>query len=768
MSTIERVCVIGAGVMGAGIAAHVANAGADVILLDVVEDGACNAIDRMKKTDTAPYMHPQIAQRITPGCTQTDLTLIKDCDWVIEAIIEKPDIKQDLYHALQPYLKKGAALSSNTSTLPLKVLVDGLSTDLQRRFMITHFFNPPRYLRLLEIVSGPKTDPTLIERVRNFADIHMGKTVINAKDTPGFIANRIGTFWLHAAVTEAVKQGITVEAADAVLSRPAGVPKTGVFGLLDLVGLDLMPHVLGSFEKALPPDDPFHALGKPPDLLTRMIKDGSTGRKGKGGFYRLTHKNGKKIKEVIDLSSGTYAPAQRPKIQAALAAKKGGLRATLDHDSTDGKYARSVLVPTLAYACALIPEIADDPYSVDQAMKLGYAWKQGPFEMIDKLGADWLAQALQAEGKEVPAFLKSVGSGRFYRTKKQTLQQFNGADYNTIKRSESVLLLEDIKRKGPPLMRNISACVWDLGDGVACLEFTSKMNSLDPFILWMMGKCTREIPKRGFKGLVIHNEGPTFSVGANIAMLLFGAKLRLWPFINAILRWGQNALKGLKYAPFPVVGAPSGMALGGGCEVLLHCDAIEAHSETYVGLVEVAVGIIPGWGGCKELLIRHAHAKGRAGGPMPPVMKSFETIALASVAKSAAQAKEMMFLRPHDSIVMNKDRVLWAAKARVLDMAPTYQPPEPTTLHLPGPTGRVVLELGIADFVKKGVATPHDATIARQLAQVLSGGQTDMLETLTEDQLLKLERNAILTLAKTPQTRARVAHMLTTGRPLRN
>lgn len=768
MSAIEKICVIGAGVMGAGIAAHAANAGAEVVLLDVVEGAAASAITKMKKTEPPPFMHPKSAKLITPGTTGNDLALVKGCDWIIEAIIERPDIKQELYSSLAAYMKADAVLSSNTSTLPLSVLTQGMADDLKRHFMITHFFNPPRYMRLLEIVNSSHTEPDVVERIRAFTDQAMGKSVVDAKDTPGFIANRIGTFWLHAAVTEAIRQGIEVEEADAVLGRPAGIPKTGIFGLLDLVGLDLMPHVLGSFEEALEAEDPFHALGPAPDLLQKMIADGYTGRKGKGGFYRLNTDGGEKVKEVINLKTGDYAPALRPKPEALKASKKEGLRGLITHDSHEGRYARTVLLKTLSYAASLVPEIADDPDAVDRAMRLGYNWKTGPFELIDKIGPSWLANALKADGEEVPTLLTAVGDKNFYQIESGQLQHFTGSNYEPVQRPAGVLLLQDIKRSSQPIFKNMSASVWDIGDGVACLEFTSKMNSLNPFILSMINKAVSDLPSRGFKAMVIHNEGSNFSVGANIAPLLYGAKLRLWPFVRWVLKHGQDTFQRMRFAPFPVVGAPSGMALGGGCEVLLHCDAIVAHSETYIGLVEAGVGIVPGWGGCKELLGRWSESKKRPGGPMPPVMKAFETIAMAQVAKSALEARDFMFLRPKDDIVMNQDRVLAEAKQRALEMARNYTPPEPYELHLPGPTGRTALDLAVRGFISKGAASPHDGVIAGQLGIVLSGGDTDALDSISEDRILELERDAIINLAHTDKTKARVEQMLKTGIPLRN
>ena len=767
-TVIEKIAVIGAGVMGAGIAAHAANAGAHVVLLDVAEGAAENAVNILKKSQPAAFMHPRYVKNITTGTTTDDLDLIKDCDWIIEAIIEKATIKQQLYTSIHRFLKPGAALSSNTSTLPLATLTADMDDDLKRRFLITHFFNPPRYMRLMEIVTGPDTDVKMTRVIQQFCDHQMGKSVVIAKDTPGFIANRIGTFWLHAAVTKAVQQNINVEAADAVLGRPAGMPKTGVFGLLDLVGLDLMPHILSSFEETLEPDDAFHELGQAPELLRNMIKDGYTGRKGKGGFYWLNKKSPVKIKEVIDLKTGTYAPVMRIIPGAAKVAKKGGLKATLEHDSQEGRYARAVLLPTLAYAAHLIPEIADDPFAVDEAMRLGYNWKKGPFELIDEIGTEWFARALKKDGIPVPPLLTAIDDGPFYHVDKGQLQQFTGDNYNPVTRSGGVLLLADIKRLKPPIARNMSSSLWDIGDGVACLEFTSKMNSLNPFILWMVEKAVKQLPKRGFKALVIYNEGANFSVGVNIALLLYAAKLKLWPFVRWILKRGQGAFKKLKFAPFPVVGAPSGMALGGGCEILLHCDALQAHSETYMGLVEVGVGIVPGWGGCKELLCRWASSKKRAGGPMPAIINTFQDIAMAFVSKSAMEAQEHLFLRPHDGITMNRDRVLFDAKNLALELANNYTSPKPQALHLPGPTGHTALALGIHDFIQKGVASKHDGLIGKELARVLSGGATDLLDTVSEDDILDLERAAILTLAGTEKTLSRVEHMLKTGKPLRN
>lgn len=773
MREIRKVAVIGAGVMGAGIAAQVANSGVDVLLLDIVPPDAQDrstvarsALERLLKTKPAALMHKRRAVLIQPGNIEDDLGALAECDWIIEAVVEKLAIKRDLYQKIQKHRAPEAVVSSNTSTLPLAELCEGLPEEFRRHFLITHFFNPPRYMRLLEIVAGPDTDAGALERVRHFTDHRLGKSAVDCKDTPGFIANRLGTFWLQAAVTKAMAQGIGVEEADAVLSRPAGVPKTGVFGLLDLVGLDLMPHILENLRERLPPADPFHELGAAPPLLERMIGAGYTGRKGKGGFYRLDEQGNK---QAISLQSGDYSPARRPRPAALAAGRKGGLKALLEHPSPEGRYAWSVLSSTLAYAAALVPEVAEDIEAVDRAMRLGYNWKYGPFELIDRLGAGWFAGKLRAEGRPVPPLLEQAADRSFYRTGQQTLQ-YLGTDgaYHPVARPPGVLLLADLKRGQKPLMRNRSASVWDIGEGVACFEFRSKMNSLNPLIISLLKKALAALPAQGYKGMVLYNEGENFSVGANIVMLLAGGKLRLWPFIRWVLHDGQKVFNAMKHGAFPVVGAPAGMALGGGCEVLLHCHGLTAHAETYMGLVEAGVGIVPGWGGCKEMLSRWTQAPGAPRGPVAPVIKAFEQIAQAKVSTSAEEAREMQFLRPGDEIVMNRDRVLAAARERVLALSRDFRPPPPEAFRLPGATGRAALSLGVRDFVQKGVATAHDAVIAAELARVLTGGDTDILDELREEDILRLEREAIVRLLHTPQSRARVEHMLKKGKPLRN
>jgi 3-hydroxyacyl-CoA dehydrogenase len=773
---IKRACVIGAGTMGSGIAAQIANAGVPVYLFDIVAKDksdrssiAKDAIAKLLKTDPAPLMSKAAARLITPGNIEDDLDALKDVDWIVEAVVERLDVKQGLFQRLEPKRKKGSIVSSNTSTIPLATLLKGLPDSLQQDFCITHFFNPPRYMRLLEIVGGPTLRKEALAAITDFGDRFLGKTIVHAKDTPGFVGNRIGVFWMQAAVTAALDLGLSVEEADAIMGRPIGAPKTGLFALLDLVGLDLMPHVDKSMAALLKPDDLYMRERREFPLLTKMIAEGYTGRKGKGGFYRLNTEGGKKVKESIDLTTGNYATSERARLESADAAK-GGLQVLVSHPDKGGRYAWRVLSRLLSYAASLVPEIADDILAVDLGMKSGYNWKRGPFEMIDQMGAGWFAERLAAEKMAVPPFLETAAkAGGFYKLENGRLLYLTPqGTYRPVERPEGVLLLADIKRAAKPILKNGSASLWDIGDGIACLEFHSKMNSIDPDTLALVKQSLDHVAKK-MKALVIYNEADNFSVGANIGLALFAANIALWPMIEDLIGQGQAVYKAVKFAPFPIVGAPSGMALGGGCEIVLHCAAVTTHAETYMGLVEVGVGLIPGWGGCKEMLLRWQPGAKDPKGPMPPVAQAFEAISLAKIAKSAAEAKEMRFLREGDTIVMNRDRLLFEAKARALKMlAEGYQPPKPAELRLPGPAGVTALKLAVAGFAAQGKALPHDVTVSAALAEVLSGGNTDMTEIVTEDHVTKLEKKAFLSLLRTDPTLARMEHMLSTGKPLRN
>lgn len=800
-SHIKKVAVIGSGVMGSGIAAHIANSGTPVILLDIVPEGATDrnilakgAVAKLLKTEPAALTHKRNAKRITVGNLEDDIELLSDVDWIIEVVLENLEIKRNLYKKISAVRKPKSIVSSNTSTIPLAHLIEDMPIEFKKHFLITHFFNPPRYMRLLELVTGCETSVEAAEIIREFVDIKLGKGVVVCNDTPGFIANRIGCFWMTVGVIDAMKMGATVEEADAVMSRPVGIPKTGVFGLLDLIGIDLMPLIAAEMSKTLPEDDEFLKIYEEPNLVKHMIADGYTGRKGKGGFYRLNKEDGKKIKEVIDLKTGDYAAAVRPSLESAAVAKSG-LRNMLEHDDIGGKYARSVMLKTLSYSASLVPEIADDITSVDEAMRLGYNWKYGPFELIDRLGCDeksgakWLAEALEADGMEVPELLKTAGDNKFYKTDNSARSFLSTkGEYQPIRIDKNAWMLADKKLGQTPVLKNPSAKLWDIGDGILCLEYVSKMNSVDPMILEMMNKAIALInSEEKYKGLVIGNDSDNFCVGANIGILLFAANVAAWKQIREIIKQGQDTYMALKYAPFPVVTAVSGMALGGGCEILMHSDAVQAHIETYTGLVEVGVGIIPGWGGCKEMLLRNMDDRLKSQGSvakmgrmfsmlspvkslnaMPAISTSFENIATAKVAKSADEARSMLILRDGDEITMNRKRLLSDAKNKCLKLARDYKAPESPTINLPGATAKTALNMAIKSFVKSGKATAHDEVVSKALARVLSGGDTDINKELTEQQLLDLELDIFMELVKEKGTLERLEHMLDTGRPLRN
>ncbi len=775
MQPIRKATVIGAGVMGAGIAAQFANAGVPVTLLDIVPDGAANrnalaegAIAKMLKTEPAPFMSSRAAKLVTPGNIEDHLAQVADSDWIIEAVVERLDVKQSLYRKLDAVRRPGTAVSSNTSTIPLAVLTEGLSDAFKRDFLITHFFNPPRYMRLLEIVTGADTDAQLAEAVGQFADRVLGKSVVRCKDSPGFIANRLGVYWLQVGVVEAIDAGLTVEEADAVIGKPMGIPKTGVFGLIDLVGLDLMPHINASLAKSLAPNDAFQTANRDLPLITKMIADGYIGRKGKGGFYRLNRTaGGGKVKEAIDLTSGAYRPELSRDLPELADASKN-LRALLSSPGKIGRYAWRVLGQTLSYAAGLVPEAADDINAIDEAMRLGYNWQWGPFELIDKLGAGWLAEKLEQDGLAVPGLLRDAKDKTFYRLHEGRRQYLGtDGDYHDVLRPEGVLMLEDVKRVSKPVLRNASAAVWDIGDGVLCFEFTSKSNSLDDQIIALLGKTIALVTEK-YQALVIYNEGQNFSVGANLGLALFAANIAAWSEIEKLVSAGQQTYKALKYAPFPVVSAPAGLALGGGCEILLHSDAVQAHAESYIGLVECGVGLVPAWGGCKEMLSRWSTSGLLPRGPMPAPTKVFETVSVATVSKSAAEAKELQFLRSADGITMNRYRLLADAKTRALKLAENYTPPKPVDLKLPGAAGKLAFTMAAESFHRRGMATDHDMVVADGLAEVLSGGAADLVDVVTEDQLLALERTVFMRLARTAGTLARIEHMLLTGKPLRN
>jgi 3-hydroxyacyl-CoA dehydrogenase len=786
---IRKVAVIGSGVMGSGIAAQIANAGVPVVLLDIVPKEAKDrsvlakgAIEKMLKTEPAPFMHRRNAKLVTPGNLEDDLALLGECDWIIEVVLEDIAIKHKTYEKIAAHRRKGAIVSSNTSTIPLHNLVEPFGPDFARDFMITHFFNPPRYMRLLELVIGKDTRADAVREIREFCDVRLGKGVVECHDTPGFIANRLGVFWMQAALNEAIAQDVPVELVDAVMGKPAGIPKTGVFGLIDLVGIDLMPHLAESMLATLPADDRYRKIHIDHPFIHGMIAAGYTGRKGKGGFYRLKP-GGKKEKEALAIDAARFDESQyRPAQKAAPDPARKTLRAVIDGDDAAGKFARAVMNETLAYAASLVPEIADTIAAVDEAMRLGYNWKQGPFELIDSLGPAQFAQDLKQAGIAVPELLEKLGAGTFYKVEGGRRHYF-GTDgkYHPIERAEGVLLLADFALGHKPVLQNESANVWDIGDGVLCFEHRSKMNTFDDRIFALLEQVVETIGdgKGKYKALVVYNEGPVFSAGANLGLALEMIAQGKWQEVEGFIAKGQEVFEKLKFAPFPYVAAPAGLALGGGCEVLLHADHVQAHAETYCGLVEAGVGLVPSWGGCKEMLLRfRARQRARtqrlwftpANDPMGAPREAFQLIALASVSKSAADAIALGYLRETDGITMNRDRLLFDAKQKALELAKGYAPPEEVEdMRLPGPSGAAALDMAVADMRKSGKATPYDVVVSGHLAQVLSGGETaDWTRPKSERDIILQERHEFMKLLHNEGTIARIKTMLETGKPLRN
>lgn len=795
MTEIKKVAVLGSGVMGSGIAAVMANAGIPVLLLDIVpKEGGRNAlaegaIEKQLKGGAPGFAHPKNARAVTAGNFEDDLGKLAECDWIIEVVIEKLEIKQALYQKIEAVRKKGSIVSSNTSTLPLHVLIQGMPESFQKDFLITHFFNPPRFMKLLEVVKAPGFDAARFAQFCAFADRVLGKEVVPCKDTPGFLANRIGVYWMTVGMLEAIRLGISVEEADAVMGKPLGFPKTGLFGLYDLIGIDLMPLIAKSMLATLPEKDPFRTSYALPGLVEKMIAEGYTGRKGKGGFYRMvTDERGKKKKEVIHLKTGEYHAEAKPKLESVEAAK-AGLAALFTHPDIGGQYASAVMLKTLHYAASLIPEISDDVYSVDAAMVAGYNWKYGPFQLVDRLaaggrtGTDIFAEACEKMGLSVPPIIQAARGKKLYDAPAGIRQQFTmGGSYSPVPIPTGSLLLEDIKLTRKPVKKNASGQFWDLGEGVLCLELTSKMNTWDPENLKLVAEAP-ELVKSGFRALVIGTDAEHFSFGANIGFFMLACNTASWWAISDMIEQGQRGFMGLKYAPFPVVASLSGMALGGGCEILLHSDAVVAHLESYPGLVEVGIGVIPGWGGCKEMLARHievaeASAKAVASGkkpemamptgPMPALSKAFEYISMAKVAGSAQEAQQMLILNARSRVVMNRRRVLAEARSLALELAKDYQPPTPRGYRLPGASGYLALKMAVDNFRASGKATAHDEVVSLALARVLTGGDTDPTQEVSEQQLLDLERELFMELVHTKGTQARIAHMLATNKPLRN
>lgn len=787
---VRKVVVLGAGTMGAAIAAHCANAGLSVDLLDIApEDGDDkNAVvkqgfDRMKKARPAALMSQEVTERMRIGNFDDDFDRIADADWIVEAIIEKLEPKQQLMERVENTAKEDAIISSNTSGIPLHQVAEGRSEGFKKRFLGTHFFNPPRYLKLLEIIPTVDTDDEVVERVRTFGERVLGKGGVIAKDTPNFIGNRIGSFAGMQSVQYAFDNGYGIEEVDAITGPLVGHPKTATFRLNDQVGLDIAVGVAENLYEAVPEDESREQL-KPPQKLHEMLEHDLLGNKSGAGFYKRTKRDGQTVFDVLNLETFEHHPAENPDIPIAKEAwEQGGLGARLRflmdraEDDRHARYLRDTMLPYMAYSARRIPEISDTLEDVDHAMEWGFGHQTGPFRTWDLLGLQRTADQMEDLGIEVAGWVKEMldsGNESFYKEENGREHVYSPIEkeYEPVREDPMYVSLDNLREEGKELARNDSASLLDLGDGVLCLEFHSRGNSIDGGILEMGHRALRELERDDVAGLVVGNEGRNFCVGANIGEIAYAAQNGMLDQVGETIDALHGMVMGFRFAPKPVVSAPRGQTLGGGLEICLHSDRVVAAGETYMGLVEAGVGLIPAGGGTKELARRlispPIHAAASAP-PLPFAQEAFETIAMAKVATSALEAKEMGFLTEDDRVVMNPEHLISAAKREVLDLADGYAPPEHGhNVYATGRAVRTALDIGVKTLQWGHYASEYDGVIAGHAARVLSGGDLTLPQWVTEEYLLKLEKEAFLDLLKNKETQERIGHMLETGKPLRN
>jgi 3-hydroxyacyl-CoA dehydrogenase len=761
-STVKKAVVFGAGSMGAGIAAQFANAGVPVLLLDVASDegrrSAAAEAGVARQLKAGGFMHPSRAELVKAGNIEDDLSGLSEVDWIVEAVIEDLAIKRDLFTRIDAARKPDSIISSNTSTIPLERLVDGQSKTFGESFAITHFFNPPRVMALVEVVAGRATTDRTQRLIREAGEEILGKTLLDCRDTPGFVANRIGCFWIAMAIIEALKAGLPIEEADAIAGRPFRIPASGAFALLDLIGVDLVPHVWGSLQRQLPQTDLLwsYDLNAQP-LIQRMIRENRIGRKGDGGFYRLVKSGATRGREVLDPATFDYHPERT----ANPTSSKGiDLRGLCESEGAAGRFAWRLLSRTVLYASTVAPEIANTVADIDLGMRLGYGWAEGPFEMADRLNAAWIAERLKAGGETVPPLLaKAVDTG-FYTLDGSALT--TAAPFPSRKSPHSSRPLAGLKLR--TVFENNGAVLSDIGDGVLCLEHKTNMAVYDEHVFAAIGVALDETPK-AFRALVIGSDHPrAFSCGADLSYFFRLVNAGDFSGLEAFLLNGQERFLGLKYAPFPVVAAAFGLALGGGCETLLHVHEIVAHAELNAGMPEASRGILPGWGGCTQMAARWRKKDGVVNGPVAWLAEPFALILGSRVSGSALEARDLGILRSRDLIVMSRARVIAKAKARAIELADGgWKTPEPDVLFLPGLSGKSSLMSTVHSQFSLGRISANDLAIAEALATILSGGATDPLRPMTEQEVMTLEREAVLSLARRPATRERIEHLLATN-----
>jgi 3-hydroxyacyl-CoA dehydrogenase len=786
---IRKVAVLGAGTMGAAIAAHCANAGLEVDLLDIApDDDDKNAVveagfERMQNSRPAALMGENVADRIRIGNFEEHFGRVGEADWILEAIIEKLEPKRELMQRVEDTAKEDAIISTNTSGIPLHSISEGRSEEFKRRFVGTHFFNPPRYLKLMEIIPTEDTDPEIVEAVRIFGERVLGKGGVIAKDTPNFIGNRLGSFAGMQSARYAFENGYGIEEVDAITGPLIGHPKTATFRLNDQVGLDIAVGVSENLYAAVPEDESREEL-KPPEKLEEMQQKDLLGNKSGAGFYKRDKREGKTVFDVLDLETLEHHPAENPEIPVAKEAQQQGdlasrLRFLIEKADEDrhARYIRDTLLPYMAYASRRVPEISDTLEDVDHAMEWGFAHQAGPFRTWDLLGVRETVENMESMDIEVASWVKEMlqaGNGTFYKTENGTELQFSpvSKEYEPVREDPMYVSLDRLRDEGKELASNDSASLLDLGDGVLCLEFHSKGNSIDAQIVEMGNRALEELESDDVVGLVIGNEGRNFSVGANLGEMAHAVQNGDLDQIERSVEALQDLLMAFRFAPKPVVSAPHGQTLGGGLEVCLHSDRIVAGGETYMGLVEVGVGLIPAGGGTKEMarrLVSPALHTAPDTPPLPFLQKAFEQIALAKTATSALEAREMGFLTENDRIVMNADHLISAAKREAEDLADGYTPPEHTNnVYAAGRSARATLEMGIKTMQWGHYASDYDGVIAAHVARILTGGNLSLPQWVPEEHLLRLEKQAFLDLLKNEKTHERIEALLETGKTKRN
>jgi 3-hydroxyacyl-CoA dehydrogenase len=814
---INKVAVLGAGTMGSRIAAHITNAGVPVVLLDIVPPGTdanapkpernkivLTALDGLKKSKPAAFYSPESARLITIGNFDDDLALIADCDWIIEVVAENLEIKRTLLNKVQQHRRADSIITSNTSGLPIHEIVEGMPMDLRRHWFGTHFFNPPRYMRLLEIIATPDTDPADMAAIEHFCDLRLGKAIVHAHDTPNFIANRIGTFSMGNAIRLMQQQGLSIEEVDTLTGSALGWPKTGTFRLGDMVGIDVLAHVATNFSKQAEKIKDERAEVALAPFIGQMLERKWLGDKTKQGFYKKEGRDaeGRDLRHVLDWQTLDYKPSMRPKFPAIEMAKNvestpARIAQLLHADASKDKAAAfywPLLTELFTYSANRVPEIADNIVEIDQAMKTGFNWELGPFEMFDAAGVRTTTDKMRAAGAPIsanvekllaygekhgdsnPSWYKddaSVPSGRLF---------FDpvGGDYQPVVTADGVTSLSVIKKAKGVVKKNPGASVIDLGDGVAAIELHSKMNALGDDIVRLITQTLKPSSDtvNNFEAFVITGDSANFSVGANLMQLLLGVQEEEWDEVEMAVRAFQNMTQAIKFCPRPVVVAPYGMCLGGGVEISLHAAARQPHAELYMGLVEAGVGLIPGGGGCKEMTICSVEAgssirpdaRGDGVEIFEALKKNFETIAMAKVSTSAAEARSMGFFRPSDAITMNRERLLTDAKTRARAIADAgYSAPAlRTDIPAPGESVLATLKLAVWTMREGQYISDHDVKIANWVAYALCGGKVTPGTPVTEQYLLDLEREAFLSLCGEKKTQERIAFTLKTGKPLRN